>query len=225
MTVARRSLAIAGAAAFGVGLLGWVDLSVTWTLDEPGTVTDVAWGCLAGLLVPVAFLAQVRRPRPGALWLAGAAALGCIAAAATEARFLVVAAAACAIALLLWWLGGATRVRLQPGAVALALALAAAVPLVVWAIRLAGDHSATGDAHVTLDAVPALAAFAVAAAAAAVAAALTASRLTATCVGIAVAYLGLASITSPHDEASAGVVWGALAAAWGVAFVAIGARR
>jgi hypothetical protein len=225
VTTARRWFAVLAAAAFGVGLLGWVDLSVTWTLSEPGTVTDVAWGCLAGLLVPAACLAQLRRPRPDALLLCAAGAAGCVAAAVTEARFLVVAAAAAAIGVLLWRLGGAGTVRVEPQPLALALALALAVPLVVWAVRLAGERSATGDAHVTLDAVPALAAFAIAAPAAAVAAALTASRVTATCVGLAVAYLGFASVTSPHDEASAGVAWGALALAWGFVFVVVGARR
>jgi hypothetical protein len=171
--------------------------------------------------VPAACLAQLRRPRPDALLLCAAGAAGCVAAAVTEARFLVVAAAAAAIGVLLWRLGGAGTVRVEPQPLALALA----VPLVVWAVRLAGERSATGDAHVTLDAVPALAAFAIAATAAAVAAALTASRVTATCVGLAVAYLGFASVTSPHDEASAGVAWGALALAWGFVFVVVGARR
>ena len=225
MSTARRSLAVLAAVAFGIGLLGWIDLSVTWTLSEPGTVTDVAWGCLAGLLLPAACLAQLRRPRPDALLLCAAGAAGCIVAAVTETRFLVVAAAATAIGVVLWWLGGAGAVRLRLRPVALALAVVLAVPLVVWAVRLAGERSATGDAHVTLDAVPALAAFAIAAPAAAVAAALTASRLVATCVGLGVAYLGFASVTSPHDEASAGIVWGALALAWGVAFVVLGARR
>ena len=226
MTVARRSVAVAGALAFGVGLLGWVDLTATWSLNEPGTVTDVAWGCLAGLLVPTAFLAQIAAPRTDALWLAAAAALGCVVAAATQTRFLVVAGAAAAVAALLWRLGGRSRAaRVQPRPILLVLATALAAPAIVWAVRLAGQRSALGDAHVTLDAVPALTAFVVAAAAAAYVAALTGSRITVVCVGIAVGYLGIASITSPHDEASAGIVWGALATTWAVVFVVAGVRR
>jgi hypothetical protein len=115
----------------------------------------------------------------------------------------------------------------SPDVVLLALAVAATTPVLVWVSNLSGETSPMNNAHSSLDAVAAAAAGLVAIVAAALGAVAIAPsrRLAAWCAGSGLAYVGVASVAYPHDEVSAGRTWGALAIAWGVAFVGVAEAR
>lgn len=229
-TALRRTLAVLFALAIGIGLLGWIDLTFTWGLQERGTVFDIAYGGVTGIIVPAGFLAQWRE-RPAALRQTGAAAIAYALAGVIsgQLRYTLLAFVVATAALVLLALEQAQlRLPVRVSVPLALLTLAAAGPLMALALRAAAQERrhASLDSHAGFHVWPGVAAMAFAVVLVALLAAIfpTGRRLAATSAAAVAAYYGLASIIHPDYPASAGRAWGAAGVVWGVT-VALAAAR
>jgi len=238
-TRSAQALAVLFALACWTALFGLSDLAdgLTGFVDDGrNTALDVGWGILFGVFVPVGLLAQLRSASRAAgvhvLTVAGISLV--LSGAAGEARgYLVLGAVTLALAALFVTLGriGAAVLRRQ-GPVSrafLLLALAAAVPAVVYAATMSSnarrqlppaDAVSLGIPHW-----PALAAFASTVVLLAVAAGLGLSGrlLLAGLAGVAAALWGASCLLYPDVAGSEGRAWAAAAIAWGVVILATAA--
>jgi hypothetical protein len=227
---ARTVAAVLALVSLTVGF-GAVDLLSPWILREGTQVSDVGYGTLAGLLIPVGLLAQTRRP---ALNIAGLqqvalAALAYLAAGALTgqrpllAAGAVVAAAAATVATLHPARRRLLRMRRRPSLPLLALALAAAAPGSQYALHMAfnqRDRVLPADAHLGLGHWAALSAAAFAALLAALLTSFRAPGFTIPGLTAAAAVLAWAvsCLAYPHSAGALGPAWAALAIAWALAF-------
>src|SRR5436190_150692 len=173
----------------------------------------------------VAGLARDRGRRPAAL--AQLLGIGVAAAVATalsgESPVLPVVVALPGIALLALRDDRAELRRLRPSPPVAALAIAAAVPLVPYAVGQAHLQSASHDAHASLEhyfdmawiplAMPITAGVA--------ALGIRGWRFAAGCAAVAAAIFGIAAILFPGQESSPGAGWGAVAIVWAVTLAAV----
>lgn len=225
-------LALLFGLALGIGLLGWIDLTVTWRLQEGGTVFDIAYGGITGIIAPAGFLAQWRE-RPAALRQVGAAAIAYALAGIVsgQLRYTLLAAAVAAAALALLALEHAQlrlAAAMRPSVPLATLTLAAAGLLIALALHAAAQERrhASLDSHVGFHVWPGVAAMAFGVLLVALLATFfpTGRRLAALSAATATAYYGLASIIHPDYPASVGKAWGSLAIAW-AALLAFAATR
>ncbi|MEX0834107.1 MAG: hypothetical protein WD276_09605 [Actinomycetota bacterium] len=233
-------------AVFGLGIgLGFFALpSLIFGWFEGGErqihrVHDIAWGITGGLIISVGFLAQLRRPERKVAAMQqvvlGVIAyfLAAILASDYDSEVLLgtlIFVAACAIAIRLHPAQG-ELFRHDEGysRVMLAVALVAAVPYFVFALRMASYQrlGLPSDPHVELHHWSGMAAMALSL----ILVALLASVRTrgwwipAWCAGLGSVVYGLASVlfakypgTDVPYPGSEGVIWGILAIVWGVAF-------
>lgn len=188
-------------------------------LTGVGVVLGVLWlGAVAGL-------ARDRGRRPAAL--AQLLGIGVAAAVATalsgESPVLPVVVALPGIALLALRDDRAGLRRLRPSPPVAALAIAAAVPLVPYAVGQAHLQSASHDAHASLEHYFDMAWIALAMPITAGVAALGIRgwRFAAGCAAVAAAIFGIAAILFPGQESSPGAGWGAVAIVWAVTLAAV----
>lgn len=205
-----------GVAATAMLAFGGQLLVTGWTTDRAGGthhVHDLAWGALEGILLLAGLLGALvhRRSRPSAVLQAVAAVTAML-----VTMVLVAAPDPFAVVLALLVGGGALaygqlRRPGQPHRAQLLLAGIAAVPLVVWAWRAAGDQRADADRHAELLGYTGVTAFALALLGALVVASLRRPgwRLTALSAAAAAAVVGLAGLLWPDDASSPGAVGGA----------------
>jgi hypothetical protein len=188
-------------------------------LTGVGVVLGVLWlGAVAGL-------ARDRGRRPAAL--AQLLGIGVAAAVATalsgESPVLPIVVALPGIALLALRHDRAELRRLRPSPAVAALAIAAAVPLVPYAVGQAHLQSASHDAHASLEHYFDMAWIALAMPITAGVAALGIRgwRFAAGCAAVAAATFGIAAILFPGQESSPGAGWGAVAIVWAVTLAAV----
>ena len=230
--IAATVVCVTVALAFLLPGLGLVDLVTPFHLHEGGEVLDVGYGTLAGIVVPVAFLSQVRRRRPpiAGLQLALAAALAYLLAGVLggDPTFYVYAAVlATATALVLALQPRPARI-LARGRALLApalLALAAVGPLVAYALEMAEnqrDNLPPVDAHAELGAWAALtaAALTVAFAALLAAAGTEGFVVPGLAAAAAAAAWGAVTLVYPDHAGAKGTGWGLAAVLWALAFAA-----
>jgi hypothetical protein len=232
--LSRPVLAVVSTALAFVSLtlgFGAVDLVSPWVLHEGTQVTDVGFGTLTGLVIPIALLAQTRRAASQATgaWQLGAAALAFLVAGlvAGESRLLVAAAFIAAVA--------AAVVALQPGRglllrglgrprpSMLVLALAACAPGSQYALHMAFNQRngvLPADAHLGLQHWAALSAAALAALFTALIASLRREAFTIPGLTAAAAILawGAACLAYPDAAGSLSPAWAWPAVAWAAVF-------
>jgi hypothetical protein len=223
-----------GALAVSLALLsltvgfGGIDLLSPWILHEGTQVTDVGYGTLAGIVLPIGLLAAAWRT-PAGLHQVVAAAVAYAAAGllAGEPRVVemgaLVAGAACAVAILHPRRRQLVPLWRRPSLPLLALALAACAPGSQYALHMAfnqRDGVLPADAHLGLGCWAALSAAALAALFAALLAALRASDSVVPGLTSAVAVLvwAITCLAYPHSAGALGIVWSALGVAWAIAF-------
>jgi hypothetical protein len=151
---------------------GIVDLLSPWILHEDTQVSDVGYGALAGLVIPVGLLAQLHRParRVAGVQQVAAAALACLVAGtlARERPLLVAGGIVAGAVVLVAALHPARRsllARPRPSIPLLVLALAACLPGSQYVLHMAcneRDGVLPADAHLGLQHWAALAAAALA---------------------------------------------------------------
>jgi hypothetical protein len=112
--------------------------------------------------------------------------------------------------------------RLRPSPAIAALTIAAAVPLIPYAVGQAHLQAATHDAHASLEHYFDMAWIALAMPITAGVAALGIRgwRFAAGCAALAAAIFGVAAILFPGQESSPGAAWGAVAIVWAVTLAA-----
>jgi hypothetical protein len=236
---ARAVAAVLALASLTVGF-GAVDLLSPWVLHEGTQVSDVGYGTLAGLLIPIGLLAQTRRPalNVAGLQQVGLAALAYLAAGALTgqrpllAAGAVVAAAAAAVGALHPARGGLLRMPRRPSLPLLALALAAAAPGSQYALHMAfnqRDRVLPADAHLGLGHWAALSAAALAALFAALLASFRTPGFTIpglTAAGAVLAW-AVTCLAYPDSAGALGAAWAGLAIAWALTFAGavLDARR
>jgi hypothetical protein len=234
-TAARTTAAVLALASLTVGF-GAVDLLSPWVLHEGTQVSDVGYGTLAGLVIPIGLFAQTRR---ASLNIAGLqqvalAALAYLAAGAlTGQRPLlaaggVVIAAAAAVGALHPARRGLLRRPHRPSLLLFVLALAAAAPGSQYALHMAfnqRDGVLPADAHIGLGHWAALSA----AALAALLASLRTPGFTVPGLTAAAAVLtwAVTSLAYPESAGALGPAWAGLAIAWAITFAGatLDARR
>ena len=234
-TVAFRAFVVLFALAALVPGFGLVDLTTPinprW---HEGYVAEVGYGALAGILLPVGFLAQLRDPagRIAGLQQVAAAVPAYVAAGllGDDGDFLpfaAIVAAAAAIAVLLHPARKrfVTGVTFRPRLALLALAMA--VPAALYGLEAAknqrdGIPPLALDSHGPLNSWAALAAAAFAVALVALLTSLGTDGfpIPGWSAGAAVAVWALTSLAHPGDPGSEGRVWASLALAWALVFVA-----
>jgi hypothetical protein len=209
---------------------GAVDLLSPLVLHEGTQVSDVGYGTLAGIAIPVGLLVQLRRPARHLAGLqqvaAGALAYGVAGALAGETPLFVAAgvvAGALAAVLALHPSRGRFFRAGRPSPVLLVLALAACAPGSQYALHMAfnqRDHTLPVDAHLGLQHWAALTAAALAALFAAVLAAFRTPgfAVPAFTAGAAVLIWAVASLSYPHSAGALNRGWSLLAIAWAIAF-------
>jgi len=202
---------------------------------------NVAYGLIGAVFVAPAFASQVRRPEskiaPLQQLAAVAIALAC-AALASGAHVGVVGAAIVLVPLsIVLALHPARREALRllrprrRSRVLAVLALAAVVPALVYAWKMASNGRADLPPEDSYAYVPTVWSAATALAIATVLLAFTASlrsrgwQIPAACVAIAAFLFGTASIVNPEVPASGGRAWGAAAIAWSIAWAAAAIRE
>ena len=226
-----RRLALALGIIFSLGMwlgaFALVDLTATWFLGEPGTVSDLGYGALGGIVVPVGFLLAWRDARALLQVFAAAAAYALAGLVSTDHRYVGLAALVALAGLVLAALVPDRRAILavRPLPAVAVLAAAAAVPLVVYAVHTAHDYrdgKPPFDSHVGLDQWTGLAAMALGLPLAALC-----GRIGALSAAAAAAVFGIGSLAYPHKPGSAGLFWGLAVLAWAGALVvaATGRRR
>ena len=239
-SAAARTLAVFLALVSLTVGFGAVDLLSPWILHEGTQVSEVGYGSLAGLIIPVGLLSQAWKPE---LHLAGLqqvalAAFAYLAAGSiTGQRPLILAGVLTTVAAI----GvGALRPGRQalipqsrrPSLLLLALALAAAAPGSQYALHMAynqRDGTLPDDAHLGLGHWAALSAAAIATLLAALLASLRTPGFTIPGLTSAAAVLTWATtcLLYPYSAGALNRTWAGLAVAWALAFGAatIHARR
>jgi hypothetical protein len=235
MTVRSRPvLAVLAIALALVSLtlgFGAVDLVSPWVLHEGTQVTDVGFGTLTGLVIPIALLAQTGRPASQATgaWQLGVAALAFLVAGllAGERRLLVaavvVAAAAAAVVALQSGRGRPLRGLGRPRLPMLVLALAACAPGSQYALHMAFNQRngvLPADAHLGLQHWAALSAATLAALLTALIASLRREAFAIPGLTAAAAVLawGAACLAYPDAAGSLSRAWAWPAVAWAALF-------
>jgi len=210
---------------------GAVDLVSPWVLHEGTQVTDVGFGTLTGLVIPVGLLMQTRSSAirtTGALQLGLAALAFLVAGLVADERPLFLAAAVVAVA------AGAIlalqrpqarrhRVARRPRFAMLVLALAACGPGSQYALHMAfnqRDGVLPADAHLGLQQWAALSAASLAALFTALLASLRREAFLAPGLTAAAAVLawGTTCLAYPESAGAIGSTWGWLAVSWAAAF-------
>jgi hypothetical protein len=214
---------------------GGVDLLSPWILHEGTQVTDVGYGTLAGIVLPIGLIAAGGRSPAGLHQVVGAAAAYAIAGLlAGQPRLVlvgaIVAGAAGAVTALHRDRRRLVPRRRRPSLPLLALALAACAPGSQYALHMAfnqRDGVLPADAHLGLGCWAALSAAALAALFAALLAALRTSDSTVPGLTGAAAVLtwAVTCLAYPRSAGALGPVWAALAVAWAIAFAAIVVRE
>jgi hypothetical protein len=210
---------------------GAVDLVSPWVLHEGTQVTDVGFGTLTGLGIPIALFSQTRRPASQAtgIWQLGAAALAFLVAGLLAGeRGLLVAAAAVAAAAAAVVALQSDRSRLlrglgRPRLPMLVLALAACAPGSQYALHMAFNQRngvLPADAHLGLQHWAALSAAALAAFFTALLASLRREAFTTPGLTAAAAVLawGAACLAYPHAAGSLSPAWAWPTVAWAALF-------
>jgi hypothetical protein len=221
--------------AFALPLFGWPSLVLGWF--ESGDrlvhrVHDLAYGIWAGILVAVGYLSQLRAPerriagfQQAALALVGQAVAATL---SSDGSFLLFLLGFAVLTAVLGWLHPARDQavpRGRPSVPLLVLAIAAAVPLTMYALDMT-ELQRTGssaDTHVAERHWSTMAAVALSIWLVAAQAALRTPgwRIPAWSAGIAAAVFGVASIVFPAYPGSVGTTWGLVALLGGVVFVAL----
>jgi hypothetical protein len=212
---------------------GAVDLLSPWILHEGTQVSDVGYGTLAGLVIPIGLLTQMRRPErhvAGLQQVALAALAYLIAGAITGQRPLVltgalVAAAATTVAALRPDRRGLLRRPQRPSLPLLALTVAAAAPGSQYALHMAfnqRDGVLPADAHLGLGHWAALSAAALAALLAALLASFRTPgfAISGFTAAAAVFVWGITCLLYPDSAGALGPTWAGLAVGWALAFAA-----
>jgi hypothetical protein len=227
-----RALALAAVLLLWFPAFGLVDLVTPWFLDEQTIVHDLGYGAITGILAPAALIAQVRRPGSavaGLQQLALCAAAYAVAGAIGDGGYLVLAgglALVFAALLVLHPAGGlflAVPDEISP--LLAGLALLPAVPFALYALDAAEKQRSGAppvDFHAGLGSWAGLTAFGLGVVLVAGLAAFrtTGWRVPAWSAAAAAAVWGAGCLFRPDAPGSEGRVWGALAVAWAVAFVA-----
>jgi len=200
-----------------------------------GYVSEVGYGALAGIIIPVGFLAQLRSPerRIAGLQQVAATVPAYIAAGVLggDDDFLPFAATVAVAVAITLALHPAPRRFVARGTtfrpVLALLALAAAVPLTVYGLEAAANQRAdlpplAFDSHGPLNSWAALAAAAFSAALVALLASLGTEGfpIAGWSAGAAAVVWGLTSLAHPNDPGSEGRVWASLAVVWALVFIA-----
>ena len=216
---------------------GAVDLVSPWVLHEGTQVTDVGFGTLTGLVIPIGLLTQIRRSTTcgAGVLQTGVAALAFLFAGllAGETPLILAAAAVAAATASLVLLHPARRRLLppsqRPSVPLLLLALAACAPGSQYALHMSSNQRngvLPADAHLGLQHWAALSA-------AAIAALLTALHASfrpdgfpvpAYTVSTAVLAWGATCLAYPNSAGSLSPTWSWLAIVWAATF-ALAARR
>ncbi|MGH2683249.1 MAG: hypothetical protein ACRDIX_08460 [Actinomycetota bacterium] len=222
--------------AFALPLFGWPSLVLGWF--ESGDrlthrVHDLGYGAWAGILLAVGYLSQLQAPerRIAGFQQAALALVGFVVAAALAADgfTLLFSLGLAVLTAILGWLhparDGLVRRVAGPSLPLLILAIAAAVPLTMYALDMA-ELQRTGipsDTHVAERHWSTMAALALSIWLVAAQAALRTPgwRIPAWSAGLAAAVLGLASIVFPAYPGSVGSTWGTVALLGGLVFVSL----
>ncbi len=245
--VADKRAGVSGAlAAIAIGLaavsltigFGAVDLFSPWVLHEGTQVSDVGYGTLAGLVIPIGLLSQVRAPRRhlAGLQMVAAAGLAYLVAGllAGERPLLVAAATVAAAVGVLVALHPDRRAFVawpgRPSTVLLVLALAASAPGSQYALHMAFNQRngvLPADAHLGLQHWAALTAAALAALLAALLAAFRTRGFAIPAFTACAATLAWATtcLVYPESAGALGRTWAGLAIAWAAVFALATARE
>jgi hypothetical protein len=223
-----------GAAAMSLALLsltvgfGGIDLLSPWILHEGTQVTDVGYGTLAGIVLPMGLLAAARRSPAGlhqVLVAAAAYAAAGLLAGAPRVAWMgaLVAGAAFALAVLHPRRRALVPLRRRPSLPLLVLALAACAPGSQYALHMAFNQRngvLPADAHLGLGCWAALSAAALAALFVALVAAFRTSEsvVPGLCSAVAVLVWAATCLAYPHSAGALGPVWATLAVVWALAF-------
>jgi hypothetical protein len=230
-----RALALVFALVWLVPGFGLIDLTVTWDDDWP-VVLEAGWGLFFTFVVAVPFVAVAVRPlRPAAAvaqLAVAAAALAVASVVSAEPGAAALAAVVAAEAALVARPRGGERLRpfrLAVDRMLLVLALAAVVPWLGYAARMAElnrDGSAETDITNGVDHYSVQAATAIAVATLAFVAAIwpKGRRLSGLCVSVVAIYLGVVSFAWPGAAGGFDRTWSTLCVLWGAA-VAVGVWR
>jgi hypothetical protein len=221
--------------AFALPLFGWPSLVLGWF--ETGDrlvhrVHDLGYGVWAGIFMAVGFLSQLRAPerriagfQQVALALVGQAIASAL---SGDGSFLLFVLGFAVLTAILGWLHPAReRVikRERPSVPLLVLAIAAAVPLTMYALDMAELQRTglPGDSHVEERHWSTMAAMALSIWLVAAQAGLRTPgwRIPAWSAGLAAAVFGVASMVFPAYPGSVGTTWGVVALFGGAVFVAV----
>jgi hypothetical protein len=238
MTTALRLACGALAASFAVLSLtigfGGIDLLSPWILHEGTQVTDVGYGTLAGIVLPIGLLAAAWRSPAGLHQVvAAAAAYAAAGLLAGQPRVVemgaLVAGAACAVAVL-QSRRELVPLRRRPSLPLLGLALAACAPGSQYALHMAFNQRngvLPADAHLGLGCWAALSAAALAALFSALLAAFRTSDSIVPGLSSAVAVLvwAITCLAYPRSAGALGPVWATLGVVWAIAFAATTVRE
>lgn len=235
-TVAFRAFVVLFALAALIPGFGLVDLTTPLNPKwHEGYVSEVGYGALAGIILPVGFLAQLRSPerRIAGLQQVAATVPAYIAAGVLgeDDDFLPFAAIVAVAVATTLALHPAPRRFVARGAtfrpVLALLALAAAVPLIAYGLEAAANQRdglppLAFDSHGPLNSWAALAAAAFSAALVALLTSLGTDGfpIAGSSAGAAAAVWGLTSLAHPNDPGSEGRVWASLAVVWALVFIA-----
>jgi hypothetical protein len=214
MIVVHRIPAIALALASLTVGFGAIDLLSPWLLHEGTQVTDVGYGTLAGIVIPVGLLAV--RPQ-----VAGAVLALALAGAATGEAAVFGAGAVVAAALACASRGRPLAFPLRISVRLGVLAAVAFVPACVYASELAANRRAgvpPADAHLGLQQWAAMSAAVLAAMFAAVLAAARTEVVPALSASAATLAWAAAALRYPHSPGSVNPAWAWGAGAWATAF-------
>jgi hypothetical protein len=221
--------------AFALPLFGWPSLVLGWFEGGdrlPHRVHDLGYGAWAGILLAVGYLSQLRAPerriagfQQVALALVGQAIASTLAA---DGSFLLFILGFAVLTAVLGWLHPArerVRERGRPSIPLLVLAIAAAVPLTMYALDMA-ELQRTGlpsDTHVAERHWSTMAALALSIWLVAAQAGLRTPgwRIPGWSAGLAAAVFGVASMVFPAYPGAVGTTWGLVALLGGVVFVAL----
>ena len=221
--------------AFALPLFGWPSLVLGWF--ESGDrlvhrVHDLGYGIWAGILVAVGYLSQLRAPerriagfQQAALALVGQAVAATL---SSDGSFLLFLLGFAVLTVILGWLHPAREQTVRRGAPSvplLVLAIAAAIPLTMYALDMT-ELQRTGssaDTHVAERHWSTMAAMALSIWLVAAQAGLRTPgwRIPAWSAGLAAAVFGVASMVFPAYPGSVGTTWGLTALVGGAVFVAL----
>lgn len=234
---ARRTTFIVLSVLFGLGLgiagFGFLSLLGAWFGAggrEEHRIHDLGYGAVAGLIIALPMILQAIRPerKPGVMQGIAAAGLGFGGGYALGGTPLF-ALVPIAVVVALWWFhpsrGQGVRLSGRPQILLAALALLAAIPLAIYAFDQAAMQRACveGDQHCEEFHFAGMAALALALPLVGLVASFRTGgwRITARLVGAAALVFGLSGLLFPDLLSSIGRVWGSVAIAGGVLFVAV----